>query len=182
MTRSRESLILVVEDQADDRALIEMALRENGVTCPIQLVNNGEEAIRYMMGEGKYADRAQYPYPSFTLTDLKMPEGDGFMVLEHLQANPEWAIIPTVVLTSSEDPDDIKQAYSLGASSYHVKPNGFQALCLQLKGLRDFWLGCAVPEVDVTGKRLGTERIGKLGARYAQGGNSVQTRVQRLSS
>ena len=64
---------------------------------PIQIVDNGLEAIAYMMGEGKYADRKTYAYPTFVITDLKMPQADGFSVLEFLKGNPEWAIIPTIV-------------------------------------------------------------------------------------
>src|SRR5689334_20743292 len=107
--------ILVVEDDPNDQFLVERAFRKIGVTDPIQVVGDGAEAIAYMMGEGKYADRAIYAYPTFIITDLKMPRGDGFTVLEFLKGNPEWAVIPTIVLSASSDPDDIKKSYMLGA-------------------------------------------------------------------
>ena len=88
MTRYQKT-ILVVEDQPNDRALIEMAFRQVGVTGPIHLLSDGEEAIAYMMGEGQYADRQKYAYPSFIITDLKMPCADGFDVLDHLKSNPD---------------------------------------------------------------------------------------------
>ena len=160
------STILIVDDDANDLTLIEEAFRAVGVKDPIHTVNGGREAIAYMMGEGKYADRATYAYPTFITIDLKMPRSDGFAVLEHLKKNPEWAIIPTVILTSSRDLDDIKRAYMLGASSYHVKPGSLEALRHQLKVLHDYWMTCEVPEVDATGHQLPTDSKGKLGERF----------------
>jgi CheY-like chemotaxis protein len=109
-----------------------------------------------------------YAYPTFITTDLNMPGTDGFAVLEHLKKNPEWAIIPTVVLTASRDLDDIKKAYMLGATSYHVKPGSFDELRQQLKVLHDYWMTCEIPQVDSTGRQLHTDSVGKLGERYAQ--------------
>jgi CheY-like chemotaxis protein len=160
--------ILIVDDDPNDRFLIERAFRKIGVTDPIQTLNGGREAIAYMMGEGKYADRSKYVYPTFITTDLKMPDMDGFAVLQHLKKNPEWSVIPTVVLTSSRDLDDIKKSYMLGASSYHLKPSSPEDLRAQLKVLHDYWMTCEVPEVDSTGRQLETDSQGKLGERFAQ--------------
>ena len=162
------STIMVVDDDPNDLIFIERAFRSIGVTSPIHTVSGGLEAIAYMMGEGKFADRETYAYPTFITTDLKMPHADGFAVLEHLRNNPEWAVIPTVVLTGSRDLDDIKKAYMLGASSYHVKPSGTDELRHQLKVLHDYWVTCEVPEVDSTGRQLRTDSAGKLGERFAQ--------------
>jgi len=162
------STILVVDDEPNDHTFIESSFRAIGVTDPIHAVHSGGEAISYMMGEGKYSDRAIYAYPTFITIDLKMPGKDGFAVLEFLKKNPEWAIIPTVILTSSRDLDDIKRAYRLGASSYHVKPSSLDALREQLKVLHDYWMTCEVPEVDITGHQLPTNSKGKLGERFAQ--------------
>jgi len=73
-----------------------------------------------MCGEGRYADRERFAYPTFIMTDLKMPRVDGFGVLEFLKKNPEWRVIPAVMLSASRDTDDIKKSYALGASSYHA--------------------------------------------------------------
>jgi len=166
--RKYHSTIMIVDDDPTDLILIERAFREIGVKDPIQTVNGGLEAIAYMKGEGKYSDRSVYAYPTFITTDLKMPGADGFAVLEHLKNNPESAVIPTVVLTGSRDLDDIKKAYMLGASSYHVKPDLPAELRHQLKVLHDYWLTCEVPEVDSTGRQLRTDSEGKLGERFAQ--------------
>jgi CheY-like chemotaxis protein len=169
------STILIVDDQPNDRAFIENSFRTIGVTDPIHAVQDGQEAISYMMGEGKYSDRSKYAYPTFITIDLKMPGLDGFAVLEHLKKNPAWAIIPTVILTSSHDLDDIKKAYMLGASSYHVKPDSLEELQQLLKVLHDYWMTCEVPEVDSTGQQVPTYSKGKLGERFASSANVQQT-------
>jgi CheY-like chemotaxis protein len=162
------STIMVVDDDPNDLFLIERAFREIGVKDPIHKIPSGQEAISYMMGEGKYSNRSSYAYPTFITIDLKMRGIDGFAVLEHLQENPAFAVIPTVVLTASRDLDDIKKAYMLGASSYHVKPNSPPDLRILLKVLHDYWMTCEVPQVDITGRQLQTDSEGKLGERFPQ--------------
>jgi CheY-like chemotaxis protein len=165
--------ILLVDDDADFLTFVERAFRQNGVTSPIHKVFDGAEAIAYMMGEGKYADRKTYEYPTFIMTDLKMPRADGYAVLEHLKGNPEWAIIPTVVFSSSSDLDDIKKSYMLGASSYHIKPHSMTRLREHLNILHSYWMTCETPEVDVSGRQRRTESSGKLGDRYQQAAGSA---------
>jgi CheY-like chemotaxis protein len=160
--------IMVIEDDPNDQVLIERAFRIIGVTDPIQIMPDGAEAIAYMKGEGKYSDREKFEYPTFVITDLKMPRKDGFAVLEFLKSNPAWKVIPTIVLSASSDLDDIKKAYMLGASSFHVKPQGFDALQNQLAVINAYWITCQVPEVDISGKQLPTESEGKLGERFPQ--------------
>jgi CheY-like chemotaxis protein len=160
--------ILIVEDDENDQFFIAQAFRKVGVTDPIHVVSDGEEAIAYMMGQAKYADRQAFPYPTFIMTDLKMPRADGFAVLEFLESNPQWAVIPTVVFSSSQDLDDIKKSYMLGASSYHIKPQTSEELTKLISVLHAYWLTCEVPEVDSTGKQLETNSKGKLGERFAQ--------------
>lgn len=163
--------ILIVDDSEDDQFLIKNAFKKIGVTDPIHTVGDGVEAIAYMMGEGKFADRKKFAYPTFILTDLKMPRKDGFAVLEFLKGNPEWAVIPTIVFSASFDLDDIKKAYMLGASSYHVKPRTHGALVHQILVLHAYWMTCEVPEVDSSGRRLQTNSEGKLGERFPQSGD-----------
>lgn len=162
--------ILLVDDDPDFLLMMERAFRKNGVTGVLNQATDGAEAIAYMMGEGKFSDRSVYEYPTFIMTDLKMPHADGFAVLEHLKSNPDWAIIPSVVFSGSADLDDIKKAYMLGASSYHVKPNSFEELRQRLKILHDYWMTCETPEVDQTGRQIHTNSVGKLGERYPQAG------------
>jgi CheY-like chemotaxis protein len=150
----------------DDQILIQTAFQKIGVKEPIFIVNNGLEAIAYMKGEGKYADRQLFPYPTVIMTDLKMPGADGFAVLEFLKSNRDFAIIPTTVFSASEDLDDIKRSYSLGASSYHLKPAAPEQLRTQLKILYEYWQTAEVPQIDITGRQLETKSAGKLGERF----------------
>jgi len=164
--KTKNITILAIDDSKDDQELITRAFRENGVTCPINWVDCGEEAIAYLKGEGQFSDRSRFAYPSFVMTDLKMPRGDGFSVLQYLRSTPEWAIIPTVVFSASADLDDIKRSYMLGAGSYLVKPTDFAVLREFLKALYSYWLWVETPATDATGKRLHTESEGKLGERF----------------
>ena len=166
--KKRTPTILIVEDDPDAQFMLVRGFKKIGVTTPIHMAGNGLEAIAYMMGEGKFANRSKFAYPTFIMTDLKMPGADGFAVLDFLKKNPEWAVIPTIVFSASSDLDDIKKAYMLGASSYHIKPGSSEALLHQLEVLHAYWVTCEVPLVDRSGKQLHTESHGKLGERFPQ--------------
>jgi len=155
--------ILVIEDDANDRLLLQLAFNRVGVIDPINIVNNGAEGLAYLKAEGRYSDRLRCPYPSFLITDLKMPGVDGFAVLSYLKENPEWTITPTIVLSASSDPDDIRLAYSLGASSYIVKPVDLEELFRVLKLAYDYWQACDFPYTDPDGRQMTTNSSGKLG-------------------
>lgn len=121
-----------------------------------------------MIGEGKFADREAYPFPTLIITDLNMPHGDGFHVLEFLRGNPEWRVVPRIVLSSSEDDDDIRTAFLLGASAYHVKRSTATELEADLREILSYWASSKVPPVDTDGKLLRTQSAGHRGARYPQ--------------
>ena len=157
--------ILLVEDDGNDQFLIERAFRKNGVTDPIHKVFNGAEAIQYLNGDGKYSDRDKFPFPSYIITDLKMPVSNGFDVLAHVKGNPLWSVIPIVVLSASSDSDDIQKAYLSGANCYLVKPANNQDLAGMLKKLQDFWNTVEVPEVDEKGLLMQTKSAGKLASK-----------------
>jgi CheY-like chemotaxis protein len=160
--------ILIVDDDPDARELLLLAFRRIGVSSNVRCVNSGNEAVAYLRGDGRFSDRKQFPYPSLLITDLKMPEGDGFTLLEQLRSTPRYRIVPTIVMSASSDADDVRKSYMLGASSYFVKPARFEALERLLKLLYDLWLLAELPAVDVTGKQLDTSSAGKLGERFPQ--------------
>lgn len=160
--------ILIVDDDPNDLLFIQSAFRAANVPATIQAVMGGEEAIAYLKGEGKYTDREIYRYPDFLITDLKMPGVDGYAVIEYIRQNSESAVIPTIVLSGSQDNDDIKKSYLLGASSYHVKPSSPPALRALVKSLYEYWTLCEVPEADSKGKQLETESTHKLGERFSR--------------
>jgi CheY-like chemotaxis protein len=154
-----------VDDSHEDQLLIVRALR-NFWSHPIYWVESGNEAIRYLNGDGRFGNRREFPYPTMIMTDLKMSDGDGFDLLYNLKRNPLWAVIPTVILSGSSDTDDIKKAYELGASCYLTKPNNYTALERLMGKLVDFWMECEVPEIDASGRMLLTKSAGKLGERF----------------
>ncbi|MFN7141163.1 MAG: response regulator [Limisphaerales bacterium] len=142
--------------------MIERAFRKNGVTDDIHLLSGGAEAIAYLEGQSKFADRAKFQFPSIVITDLKMPALDGFSVLKHIKGNPEWAVIPTIMLSASADTDDIKKAYFFGANSFFSKPATTADLQALLRRLYDYWIQVEVPQTDESGKMFKTESAGKI--------------------
>src|SRR5262249_7704465 len=100
-------VILLAEDREDDILLITEAFSRAWIDNPIQVVRDGEEAINYLDGKGKYAVRSEYPLPTLLLLDLKMPRADGFDVLQWIRSQPSLSNLVVVVLTSSEDIRDV---------------------------------------------------------------------------
>src|SRR6266850_4379035 len=118
---SDQAVILLAEDREDDIVLVRRAFAKAYVLNPLQIVRDGEELVAYLKGEGKYANRAEYPLPDLLLLDLKMPRMDGFQVLEWIRQQPGLSNLRVVVLTSSENMRDVNRAYQLGANSFMVK-------------------------------------------------------------
>src|SRR5688572_25354127 len=166
--KARKYTLLIVEDDEDQQFLFKRAFEKLGTKYKIQLASNGNEALAYLRGEGKFADRTQFEFPSYILTDLKMSPGDGFHILEFLKNTPALSVIPVVMLSTSDDDDDIRQAYLLGASSYFVKPPDPEDLKALLKKIHDYWSECEVPQVDAEGYATATDSTGRLGARYTK--------------
>jgi CheY-like chemotaxis protein len=160
--------LLIVDDDENDRFLIEHAFRRLDAGYQINTLASGSEAVAYLKGAGVYADRKKYPFPSYILTDLKMGPGDGFEILDYLKQNPSLSVIPVVMLSGSDDPDDIRHAYLLGASSYIVKPPAIDALEVLVQKLHYYWLDCEAPAVDESGNAIVTDSTGKAGARFAK--------------
>jgi CheY-like chemotaxis protein len=164
--KSARPVLLLIDDDENDLLLVQRAFRDIGMTDRIETVRSGTQAIEYLKALPPYSDRKTFPYPTFIMVDLKMPALDGFAVLHHLKQNPRWAIIPTIVFTASFDSDDIKTAYRLGASAYHIKPTSNEALRSQLRVLHEYWKTCEVPDVDGDGCQTQTNRTGRLGERF----------------
>jgi CheY-like chemotaxis protein len=137
-------IILLAEDSPDDVFLIRSAFKKNGFRDSIHVVSNGEEVLRYLKGEGAYADRKQYPVPHLLLLDLNMPRLNGFEVLSWIRARQEWMCLPVIVLTTSFYGPEIKRAYDSGANSFITKPPDFSDLVASLKELGEHWLRRAI--------------------------------------
>ena len=140
MTMPANGTVLLVEDDENDRLLIERAFDKGRIANPIRSVNNGEDAVAYLAGTGPYADRAQNPLPVMMLLDLKLPRKSGLEVLAWVREQTGLKRLPVVVLTSSRETSDINKAYDLGANSYLVKPVGFENLFELAKSLNVYWL------------------------------------------
>jgi CheY-like chemotaxis protein len=142
-------LILIAEDNEDHILLLCRALKKSGVLNPIFVLRDGEEAIAYLRGEGKFADRYQYPLPGLLLLDLKMPKVDGFEVLQWIRQQPGLSRLRIVILTTSDDPHDINRAYELGANSFIVKPLDKQHFLEVTNAIKGYWLWMsAAPQLE----------------------------------
>ena len=148
--------ILLAEDCEDYALILQSAMTVIGWRNPFRIVHNGKEAIEYLSGEGKYSDREAWPFPSVMFVDIKMPQADGFDVLRWMRDHPESAVLPVIMLSSSDDEKDVNLAYELGANGYFVKP----AFVSDLKGMLDaayeFWARCSKPKLVRKTGTLGT--------------------------
>lgn len=142
--------VLLVEDDLNDIFLVKRAFKLAQVKNPLQIVTDGQEALLYLKGEGKYADRAHYPLPKLMVMDIKMPRKTGFEVLEWVKnSGKPLRRIPIVIVSSSDNPDDINRAYELGANAYMVKPVEFLAVEHLFQAITQYWgLECAKPELE----------------------------------
>ncbi len=164
--KAQKFTLLIVDDDENARFLAKRTFQSLDAGYNVQLASCGDEAIAYLKGEGKFADRNQFEFPYYVITDLQMAPGDGFTLLEFVKDHPALSLIPVVMLSSSDHPDDIRQAYLLGASSFLVKPPTLAGLKTLLHKVHDYWVQCEVPEVDLNGYALRTNSAGRPGARY----------------
>src|SRR5438132_3678438 len=131
--------VLLVEDDENDVLVMRMALDKVGLTCPMRVARDGREALDFLSGTGKFADRHEYPLPYLILMDLKLPRVMGLEVLKWLRARPEFDSTIALVLSSSPMPDDIQCAYHLRANAYLVKPAGLDKFQTMAQAIKDFW-------------------------------------------
>ena len=131
--------ILQVEDDSNDVVLLQHAMTKAGVANPIQVVTDGLQAIDYLKGAGKFADREKFPLPCLVLLDLKLPYVMGLEVLKWIRQQPGVAPI-VILLTASAEDADIATAYRLGANAFLTKPSKASKLEDMVKAIKDFWL------------------------------------------
>jgi CheY-like chemotaxis protein len=139
--------VLLVEDDLNDIFFVKRAFQKARLLTPLQVVTDGEEAIRYLRGEEKFSDRKNFPAPNLIVTDIKMPRRGGFEVLEWIKR--EGGVlrrIPVVVVSSSGGADDINRAYELGANAYMIKPINFREVENLFEHIIEYWAHqCARP-------------------------------------
>ena len=132
--------ILLVEDTEEDELLFIDVLKRSGLKNPIIVLPDGEEAIAYLKGEIRYADRNRFPLPGILLLDLAMPKVDGWQVLYWARSRPEFEDVLIVVLTNSLRVEDLQRAYRMGANSFLGKPCTVDDLLNLEKGFPKYWL------------------------------------------
>jgi CheY-like chemotaxis protein len=143
--------VLLVEDDLNDIFLVKRAFRTARIPNPLQIVTDGEEAMSYLRGDGKYADREAHPLPKLMVMDIKMPRRSGFEVLEWVKSSAGLLRrIPIVIVSSSDNPSDINRAYELGANAYMIKPMNYRSVEHLFESITQYWgLECAKPELEV---------------------------------
>ena len=128
--------ILLVEDSPTDAQLTMEALREDGLVNNIHHVEDGEQAMAFLRSEGSYA---QVPRPDLILLDLNLPKKDGREVLAEIRADPQLKRLLVIVLTTSQDEQDVLNAYGLNANSYITKPVDFHQFIDVIKAVKHFY-------------------------------------------
>jgi two-component system response regulator len=136
----KDKIILLVEDNPDDEALTLRALDKNNLSTAVMVAHDGAEALDYLFGNGAYADRDTSMTPRVILLDLKLPKVDGLEVLRRLRTDVRTRHLPVVILTSSDEEQDIIDSYSLGANSYIRKPVDFAQFNEAVRQLKQYWL------------------------------------------
>ena len=137
IAESMNAPILIVDDEENDVFFMVDVFKRLGIVN-FQVVRDGQQAVDYMRGEGKFSDRKQFPMPALVLLDLKLPFVMGLDVLRRIREQPGGPIV--VILSASNDLRDISTAYGSGANAYLVKPSSVDGLLNMVRSIKDFWL------------------------------------------
>jgi CheY-like chemotaxis protein len=137
---ANQRVILLVEDNPDDEALAMRALKRHHISNQIVIAHDGVEALDYLFGTGIYAGRDISIKPTVILLDLKLPRIDGLEVLRHIREDESTKLLPVVVLTTSNEEQDLLNSYSLGCNSYIRKPVDFLQFSEAIRHLGMYWL------------------------------------------
>lgn len=140
MKTGKPIIILMADDDADDRMLVKDAFAESRLNNDLHFVENGEELLDYLFRRGKFANLKTAPYPGLILLDLNMPKKDGREALAEIKAHPDLRRIPIIILTTSRAEEDILRTYDLGANSFITKPVTFENLVHVVQVLGNYWV------------------------------------------
>ena len=132
--------ILLIEDEPADALLMQRGFEKAKVLNPIVHLKTGDDALGYLAGVGKYANRTEHPLPALILLDLKMPGMTGLQLLQWMRTNREVRRIPVVVLTGDDRPSTVKAAYDLGANSFLVKRGDPLEIARMAQGIQQYWI------------------------------------------
>ena len=132
--------ILVADDDADDRMLIEDAFDESKLQNPLHFVEDGEQLLQYLKREGEYEKYKNHPFPGVILLDLNMPRMDGRTALAKIKEDDRLCRIPIIILTTSKAEEDILRTYNLGVNSFITKPVTFEGLVQVVRSIGKYWI------------------------------------------
>lgn len=138
-TKNRIPLILIADDDPDDQLLIREAFEERCKNCQLCFVSNGVELMTLLRGDSAQALPEGCPTPDLILLDLNMPLKDGRQALIEIRSDPALSQLPTVILTTSKNEDDVNFCQSRGANDYIVKPNSYSDLLAIVESLKTYW-------------------------------------------
>jgi CheY-like chemotaxis protein len=138
-TERKPIIILLADDDEDDRILAKDALAESRLANDLHMVEDGEELMAYLQRQGKYRNLVESPRPGLILLDLNMPRKDGREALKEIKADASLRQIPIVILTTSKAEEDIYRTYDLGANSFITKPVMFESLVKVMKDIGTYW-------------------------------------------
>ena len=136
----RPAEILLVEDNPDDVEITLRAFHKVRLANTVHVVRDGQEALDFVFREGDYSDRADAPQPDVILLDLNLPKVSGLEVLEKVKASDGLSLIPVIVLTVSEQQEDVRESYKLGANTYITKPVDFEKFVHAMEILDEYWM------------------------------------------
>lgn len=131
--------VLYADDSIDDRFIMQEAWRESGIANPLELVEDGDAAIKFLERADRDLGRSTPP-PGLIILDIKMPKLNGLEALERIRALPRWQAVPILMLSASLHPGDIGRAYQLGANSFLLKPSSLDELVELVGAFKIFWL------------------------------------------
>lgn len=141
--------ILLAEDSLHDAELTIRELKKHNMANNLVHVKDGEEALDFIFGRGKYIDHMDtIHFPKVILLDIQMPKLNGMEVLKEIKSDPRTQSIPVVILTSSKEHPDVQRCYELGANSYIVKPVNFEGFAESIRNLGFYWLLLNQPPVQ----------------------------------
>jgi len=143
--KMENAMILLVEDNPDDEELTLHALRKNKIGNRVVVVHDGVEALDFLFCTNTYAERDPYDMPQIILLDIKLPKLDGLQVLRRIRADERTRLLPVVILTSSNEEQDLLESYKSGANSYIRKPVDFTQFAEAIRELGLYWLVLNAP-------------------------------------
>ena len=141
----KELKILLAEDDPDDAEIFQLAIKRSGLVTRLIVTRDGQETIDYLSGNDPFHDRTKFPFPNLLIMDIRMPNVDGFHLLTWLRTHPQCSVVPTLIFSASDQPNDVRKAYQLGANSYIAKPSQLEELVDLIRVVYEYWHHCEAP-------------------------------------